>query len=320
MKSKLIIVLLTVAVVFSIGFVSIYFFGDYGWTVFTFLPFLIGFLPSYFASKRLELTKLQCYGLSFASLIVTGMALLGFGIEGILCILMALPILIVIILLGAYIGFLINNRKSKFSRAHATLILAFYSLSFLSFDYINEPDELISAKTEIVINAPIEKVWKHLIDFDTIPKSDDFIFKHGIAYPISAQTKGNGVGAIRYANFTTGTFLQSVTAWDEPNLLKFQVESQPQPMKEWNPFWNIHPPHLDGYYKSTKGQFRLQRIGNNVTLLEGTTWYKADIYPQFYWEIWINAIIRKVHQKVLEHIKSESEKDNAQPRNTSKII
>jgi hypothetical protein len=320
MNSKLAIVLLTITIVFAIGFTSIYFFGDYGWTVFVFLPFLIGFLPSYLASKRLDLSRKQCYSLSFTTLLFSVLLLLVCAIEGTICIVMALPILLLIIWLSAYVGYIINNRKSKFSRAHATIILAFYSLSFLSFDYINEPDDLIPVQTQIVVNAPIEKVWNNVITFDTIPEPKEFMFKTGIAYPQNATIKGTGVGAIRYCNFTTGSFVEPITTWNEPNLLQFTVASQPAAMKEWNPFWYIHPPHLNGYFQSYKGQFKLKRTGNNVTLLEGTTWYKVDIYPQFYWKIWANAIIHKVHNRVLEHIKTESEKDNAQSRNTSKII
>jgi hypothetical protein len=320
MKSKSMIVVLTVAIIFAIGFTSIYFFGDYGWTVFVFLPFLIGFLPSYLASKRLELSKRECYSLSFAALLVSVVLLLLCAVEGAICIVMALPILMLIIWLSAYVGYTINNRKSKLSRANATIILAFYSLSFLSFDYINEPDELVAVKTAILINAPIEKVWDNVVTFDTIPEPKEFIFKTGIAYPQHATIRGTGVGAMRYCNFTTGSFVEPITTWDEPNLLQFTVQSQPFPMKEWNPFWEIHPPHLDGYFKSYKGQFQLERTANNVTLLEGTTWYKVDIYPQFYWKIWANAIIHKIHNRVLEHIKTESEKQHAQSRNTPKVI
>lgn len=320
MKSKSTIVLFTLAIVFAIGFISIYFLGDYGWTVFVFLPFLLGFLPSYLASKKLELSKKDCYSLSFISLLISLLVLLICAIEGAICIAMALPILMLIIWISAYIGYTINKRKSKLSRAHVTIILALYSLSFLSFDYINEPEELISVKTQIVVNAPIEKVWDNVVSFDTIPEPKEFLFKTGIAYPQNATISGKGVGAIRYCNFTTGSFVEPITTWDEPNLLQFSVESQPLPMKEWNPFWDIHPPHLDGYLKSYKGQFKLERIGNNVTLLEGTTWYKVDVYPQFYWKIWANTIIHKIHYRVLEHIKSESEKENAQSRNTPKII
>jgi hypothetical protein len=318
MKSKSTIVFLTIAIVFALGYASIYFFGDYGWTVFVFLPFLVGFLPSYFGNNKLTLSKKGCYLLSFTTLLISILILLIGAIDGLICISMAVPIWIVIVWFGAYIGLIIKNSKSPLSNTTTIIILAFYSLSFLSFDYINEPDELTPVTTSIVINAPIEKVWDNMISFDTIAESKGF--KPGFPFPISATITDKGVGAIRYANFTTGTFVQRITQWQEPYLLQFSVESNPPGMKEWNPYCVMNPPHVDGYYKSYKGQFRLRRTGNNVTLLEGTNWYKIDIYPQFYWQLWVNAIIHRVHYRVLEHIKTESEKENAQSRNTSKII
>ncbi|HNP33256.1 MAG TPA: hypothetical protein PKN96_08185 [Flavobacterium sp.] len=310
--------LLTVAIVFALGYSSVYFMGDYGWTVFVFLPFLVGFSPSYFASSKLVLSKRECYSLSFITLLVSILILLLGGIDGLLCVSMATPIWAVIVWFGAYAGFVLKNRKSPLGNTTAVVILAFYSLSFLSFDYINEPDNITPVTTSILINAPIEKVWKNMISYDTIAESKRF--KPGLPFPISAAIKGSGVGAIRYANFTTGTFVEPITKWQEPYLLQFSVESNPAGIKEWNPYCVMHPPHLEGYYKSYKGQFRLKRMGNNVTLLEGTNWYKIDLYPQFYWQLWTNAIIHKVHNRVLENIKTESEKENAQSRSTSKII
>lgn len=318
MKSKLTIVLLTVAIVFALGYTSICFFGDYGWTVFIFLPFLVGFSPSYFASSQLVLSKRECYILSFWTLLISILTLLVFAIDGLLCIAMALPLWLVVAWIGAYIGFAIKNNKSPLGNTSAIIILSFYCLSFISFDYINEPDELIPVKTAIVVNAPMETVWENTVSFDTIPDSRGF--KPGITYPISATMVGSGVGATRYVNFTTGTFVQHITSWQKPNFLAFSIESNPAAINEWNPYSEMHPPHLNGYFKTYKGQFRLQKTGNNVTLLEGTIWYKVDFYPQFYWQLWANAMIHRVHNKVLEHIKSESEKENAQSRNTPKVI
>lgn len=308
MKSKLIIVLLTIAIVFAIGYTSIYFFGNYGWTVFVFAPFVIGFLPSYFASKKLELSKRDCYSLSFTTLLVSTIALLVLALEGMICIIMALPILMLLVWFGAYIGFSMNHKKPMLNNATTIVILALYSLGFLSFDYINEPNSLIGIKTNIVVKAPIEKVWQNVVTFDTIAEPNEFIFKTGIAYPKNATIKGTGVGAIRYCNFTTGSFVEPIRTWNEPNLLQFSVESQPVPMNELNPFWNVHPPHLDGYFRSNKGEFRLKKIANNETLLQGTTWYEVDIYPEFYWKLWSDLIIHKIHKRVLNHIKKESEK------------
>jgi hypothetical protein len=195
-----------------------------------------------------------------------------------------------------------------FSNSNLTIIIVFISLGFLSFDYSNNDPNLITVKTKIIVNSPIRNVWKNVVTFDTIAKPNEFIFKTGIAYPTNATIKGTGLGAIRYCNFTTGSFVEPITTWNEPNLLQFSVQSQPIPMNEWNPFWDVHPPHLDGYFKSYKGQFRLTEISKNKTKLEGTTWYKVDIHPEFYWKIWSDEIIHKIHNRVLNHIKVESEK------------
>lgn len=307
MKIKALIVLITVIITFAIGFLSIDYFKDYGWTVFVFNPVLIGFLPSYLASKKLNLSKSKCYSLSFITLGISTFALIAFAIEGMICIIMSLPILMLFTWIGSFVGYSLNNKKPKLSNSNITIILFFLSLGFLSFDYINIPDNLIPIKTSIIVNAPIEKVWRNVVTFDTIAEPKEWIFKTGVAYPKNATIKGKGIGAIRYCNFTTGSFVEPITTWDEPNLLQFSVKSQPIPMNEWNPFWNIHPPHLDGYFKSYKGQFRLEKVSENKTLLEGTTWYKVDIQPEFYWKSWSDLIIHKIHNRVLNHIKQESE-------------
>jgi hypothetical protein len=44
------------------------------------------------------------------------------------------------------------------------------------------------------------------------------------------------------------------------------------------------------------------------SLVEGTTWYVNKIKPDFYWTIWSDFIVHKIHQRVLNHIKTQAEK------------
>jgi hypothetical protein len=297
----------TVFIVQVLGFVSISYFGDYGWSVFIFIPLIIGFLPAYISGNNIEITKGRAYKLGFITLGLAILALLIFAIEGLICLLMASPLLLLAVWLGAFLGFK-SSKSNYISRKNTTMILLFLSIGFMSFDYINNPTDLIAVKTKIIVDAPIEKVWTNVVTFDKINEPVDWIFKTGISYPTDATIVGQGIGAIRYCNFTTGSFVEPITTWNEPNLLQFDVEEQPIPMNELNPFWDIHPPHLDGYFKSYKGQFELTRISKNQTELEGTTWYNIDIYPEFYWKAWSDFIIHRIHNRVLNHIKRTSEK------------
>ncbi|MSR43657.1 MAG: hypothetical protein EXS19_06450, partial [Pedosphaera sp.] len=57
--------------------------------------------------------------------------------------------------------------------------------------------------------------------------------------------------------FSTGPFVEPIEIWDEPRLLRFGVTKNPPPMEEWTPYKNVHPPHLDGFLASERGQFQL---------------------------------------------------------------
>mgnify|MGYP002661044596 CR=1 FL=1 len=114
------------------------------------------------------------------------------------------------------------------------------------------------------------------------------------------------MGAIPHCNFNTASFVEPITVWDQPHLLKFTVDEQPAPMKEIS-FWDIDAPHLHDYFVSKEGQFKLTALPNGKTKLEGTTWYYHNIKPAIYWKIWSNYIVHKIHERVLEHIKKTSE-------------
>lgn len=139
-----------------------------------------------------------------------------------------------------------------------------------------------------------------------INEPTDLLFKAGIAYPINAKINGTGVGAIRHCNFSTGSFVEPITKWDEPNLLQFDVAEQPATMKELS-FYNSQPDHLHGYFISKHGQFKLIKLTDKKTLLEGTTWYYNKIRPEVYWDLWSDYIIHKIHERVLNHIKVDAE-------------
>jgi hypothetical protein len=133
------------------------------------------------------------------------------------------------------------------------------------------------------------------------------LFRLGIAYPQRARIEGHGVGAVRHCEFSTGAFVEPIEIWDEPRRLAFSVTSNPPPMEEWTPFPHVHPPHLDGFLVSRKGQFLLEALPDGRTRLVGTTWYQHHLWPVAYWEQWSNLIIHQIHRRVLRHIQDLSE-------------
>ena len=116
------------------------------------------------------------------------------------------------------------------------------------------------------------------------------------------------MGAVRYCVFSTGAFVEPITIWEPRRRLAFEVIESPAPMHELSPYDDIHPPHLDNYLRSRRGEFRLTPLPGGRTRLEGHTWYELDMAPAIYWQPIADAVIHRIHLRVLEHIKRESER------------
>jgi hypothetical protein len=119
--------------------------------------------------------------------------------------------------------------------------------------------------------------------------------------------QGRGPGAVRRCVFSTGEFVEPIEVWDEPRELGFSVRAQPDSMQETSPYPGIKPAHLAGYLQSQRGRFLLEPLPRGRTRLTGTTWYTNRMWPEAYWSLWSDAIIHRIHLRVLRHIRDEAQ-------------
>lgn len=270
-NSKTIRKLLAIGIPYVIGWffaiTAIYYFRDYTFGLFIWLPAVLGALATMIYGFQNLVDRKILRNISYTTLAVFSIGLLTFAMEGIICILMAAPVGILFVYIGHWIGYAIIRSKISGNTPAAMIILSLSVPALMSFEHsVKKKDDLRLVTTSVEINAPIETVWKNVIHFTPLGKPKEFIFNAGIAYPISAEINGVGVGAVRHCNFSTGSFTEPITVWNEPNLLKFNVDNQPEPLKEIS-FYDIHPNHLHGYWVSQKGQFKLTSLSNGHTLL-----------------------------------------------------
>lgn len=304
---KVVSVLIPCLLGWTFAYLATNVFMDYAFGLFFWLPFVLGITSILISAYKKVVDRKKLRNNAYLTLLIFCFGLLAFAWDGIICLIMAMPIGIFFTYLGFLIGHLITRSKLA-TKTPTLIILILISVpTLMAFENsINETEDLRYVKSSIEVNAPVEKVWENVIQFPQLTEPNEFVFKTGIAYPINATIEGQGVGAVRHCNFTTGSFIEPITVWDKPNLLKFSVTEQPEPMKEVSPY-NIHPTHLHGYWVSKQGQFKLTSLANGHTLLEGTTWYVNKIKPDFYWTSWSDYIVHKIHNRVLEHIKRQPE-------------
>ncbi len=283
---------------------SVYALKSYGAALFFGTPFLMGALSAHLFNRKYPRPLRTTLGVSASTVGMTGLALLLFALEGVLCIAMALPLALGTALLGGFMGWMLTQRTPS---SGVAVLLAVLALPLLAWSDRGGPLPLHEVMTATEIDAPPERVFPHVVGFSDLPPASRWWFQNGVAHPRRARIEGQGVGAVRYCEFSTGPFVEPITAWEAPHRLAFDVTSQPPPLEEWSPYGAIDAPHLDHYLRSRRGEFRLVPLPGGRTRLEGRTWYELDIHPQVYWRPWAQALIHSIHGEVLGHIRSLAE-------------
>ena len=234
-------------------------FRTYGWTLFVLLPVAMGFLAVLIFGQDRPVELREVILVSLLTLAVSAVGLLFLGIEGLICLAMALPLAAPLVVVGGLLGRALLRRPRTASHATLTMLVVAGLIPGAGNYERNHPRPapVFAVTTAIDIAAPSETVWRATIAPSQLAAPDEWIFRLGIAYPRAAHIDGSGLGATRYCNFSTGDLVEPVLTWDEPRLLRFAVTSNPEPMVEMSPYHNIHPSHLKGFLVSRQGQFRL---------------------------------------------------------------
>jgi uncharacterized membrane protein YhaH (DUF805 family) len=278
---------------------------SYGAALFVGAPFVSGFVSARVLTERqASATGARCIGVAVLSVVAASTAFLLIAWEGVLCIMMALPIA------GAFaaVGSLFGHAYARGPRTASPVLvlLALWPLLTAAEAYTATPQlrEVLSA---IEVDRAPADVWPHVIAFSPLPEPTEWLFKTGIAYPMRARIEGEGEGAVRYCEFSTGAFVEPITVWRAPEQLAFSVREQPRPMNELSPYEDLLAPHLDSALRSQRGEFLLIALPEGRTRIEARTWYTLDMYPSRYWHVWSDAIIHRIHLRVLEHVRKQAE-------------
>jgi hypothetical protein len=287
------------------------FLSNYGWGMFVALPFCLGLASVLLYGYHRPPALRSCLAVACLSTVLLGLALLALAIEGVICLVMALPLGLLLAAMGGAVGYVIQLRPWSRDQAPATLLVLLVFLPGLMGAESLNPREapLLVVRTTAEIDATPAHVWQHVVSFAELGEPEEWLFRLGIAYPMRAEIQGHGVGAVRHCVFSTGSFVEPIEVWEEPRRLSFSVTFNPPPMQEWTPYREIQPPHLNDFLVSHGGQFLLTPLSDARTELEATTWYQHHMWPATYWQLWSDWIIHRIHRRVLQHIQQLTEGD-----------
>ncbi len=227
--------LLAILIPLPVAAVMVYFgthiLRDYGWSLFVGLPFVLPMLSVVIYGNRQRCRgRFVCRSAGSGSLWRASVGRPAF--EGVICIVMMLPLALPIVVLGLMVGYLIveygPGQPGELTRLPLILILLAVLPAMTGAEHIVKPEPLLfTCETSIVVDASPEASGGMWSASPTLIRQTSGFSDTGLGYPLCARIEGTGVGAVRHCEFSTGAFVEPIEVWDEPGSAVRSDEQSP---------------------------------------------------------------------------------------------
>jgi hypothetical protein len=220
--------------------------------------------------------------------------LVALGKEGVLCAVLAFPIIVVGLLIGAVIGMLLRNLIASLA-ANQTITMGVLLLIGPGLIFIGEQIErptlerprIEVVKTTVRVNGPPEEVWGRILSIDNVEASKPLLMYVGLPIPLRCVMQGRGVGAKRTCYFNAGYIEETVTAWNPPYHLGLSIDRTHMPGRHWLGF--------------EAAEYSLRQDGRS-TLLTRTTTISSHLHPSWYWRRFERVGVESEHKYILQDL------------------
>jgi hypothetical protein len=294
-------------IVGAVAWVATFGLGSYGWTLFVAAPVTLGYLAAAVYRWGGPKALRRCIGVACAAALVVALGFLALGWEGLVCIFLAAPLWLPLVIAGACLGYLLLHKGRWRPGLTSTVVVAF-AVALEVIEANLEIEALTFRKaTSLRVEASTAEVWEAMIRLERMPESADWVFRTGVAYPETARMETARAGGLRICRLSTGMLVERIEVWQPRRQLRWRALATPPPLRELNPFMPADPPHLHGFYEAVRGEFVLQPLSAGSTLVTRRTWYRHNLYPAQYWRFWCDLAAERIHLAVLRQIKRSAE-------------
>lgn len=260
-----------------------------GAAMFLLVPFVSGFAIGLVAPRRSS-------GMAAMVLaaIVSLVILVAGGREGVLCAILAFPLLLV----GLFIGLIISEAFLRYVKARfrtpgapTAMLVAMLPLIVIAGHRVEMP-ALNLTRHETVTNSvrlhsTREQVWANIQSIDSIDVRKPWLMYIGLPVPVSCTISRTGVGAKRTCYFENGSIEETVTEWSPPHLLRLSIDRTRMPGRHWLGFESA-------FYEVTQD--------GDDTMLTRTTTISSHLYPVWYWRYFERLGVAAEHDYILRNV------------------
>jgi hypothetical protein len=234
---------------------------------------------------------------SLLAVLTSLVVLIATGREGVLCAILAFPIILTSLLIGVAIGLLarmlISNRGKSPTTTGMLLLLA--PALVLAGGKLEKPI-LAVARIEVVqsaieVNDSPERVWKNILTIDNIQAGKPFLMHIGLPVPQKCVLQGEGVGAKRTCYFDSGYIEETITAWNPPSEMKLTIDRTQMPGRHWLGF--------------ESAEYTLEPKGRTTVLTRRTT-ISSYLHPAWYWRRFERWGVESEHDYILHDVANKA--------------
>jgi hypothetical protein len=231
---------------------------------------------------------------ALSSVVCSLVLLVALGKEGVLCALLAFPIIVAGLGIGAGIGILVRKLfvdRSKHQTTTTGILLLIGPTLIFGGERIERPI-LQHTRTEMVqttveVNEPPQQVWGRILSIDSVQASKPILMYLGLPIPQRCIMQGHGIGAKRTCYFNVGYIEETVTGWTPPYYLGLSIDRTHMPGRYWLEFENA--------------EYRLQAKGPGTLLTRATT-ISSHLHPAWYWRRFERLGVESEHDYILRDV------------------
>ena len=245
--------------------------------------------------------------LPWASVAIAVSITLFTGHEGVICALMALPLMLGSASAGGALALIARSMSSR-AMGIAAVGSALLPLGAARLEQSTPPPlELRTTRNTIDIEARSEAVWREIarvraIDPADLPWRVSHLF--GFPRPIEATLSHEGVGAVRKASFERGlVFTETVTTWEPLARLAFTIVADPVPPEALDEHVTIGGPYFD----VLEGEYRLEVLAPDRVRLHLSSQHRLSTRFNAYAGWWSDLVLSDIQGAILEVVKARAE-------------
>ena len=165
-RRALVAILIPLPVAAVLAYVGTHILRDYGWSLFVGLPFVLPMISVVIYGFGREVTQRDCYWIALLWILTAIVLTVATAFEGLICIIMMLPLAVPIVILGALVGYFILELGPEPPRHLGKLVIVLFALlpTMVGAEHVTKPKPLLfTCKTSVVVDAPPESVWRHVV-------------------------------------------------------------------------------------------------------------------------------------------------------------